>query len=289
LDRVTAKVSYVKRVHQIQIASYHTTSLRSTLDDDPENIQEEDSAISYAPTTERDMYVSEAETASQANALAAGGGGGGSSTIQLETEISNSFMQYAMSIIMGRAIPDARDGLKPVHRRILYSMDQLSLAPSGSHRKCARVVGEVLGKFHPHGDMAVYDALVRLAQDFSTNYPLIDGHGNFGSIDADPAAAMRYTECRLTRLSHQALLQDLNEDTVDFIANFDGNEVEPTVLPARLPILLLNGSSGIAVGMATNVRIRRETLMTLDYTLLLHFDSHLPLFSLSLALALIDP
>ena len=238
------------------VALYHatTTSLQSTPDEDPEMINEE--PVSYAPTTERDTYMSEAEVASQANELAAaaGGGGGPSGTsIQLETEVSNSFMQYAMSIIMGRAIPDARDGLKPVHRRILYSMDQLSLNPASSHRKCARVVGEVLGKFHPHGDMAVYDALVRLAQDFSTNYPLVDGHGNFGSIDADPAAAMRYTECRLTRLSHQALLQDLNEDTVDFVANFDGNEVEPTVLPARLPILLLNGSSGIAVGMATNV------------------------------------
>uniref|UniRef100_A0A8J9SGA2 DNA topoisomerase (ATP-hydrolyzing) n=1 Tax=Phaeodactylum tricornutum TaxID=2850 RepID=A0A8J9SGA2_PHATR len=162
-------------------------------------------------------------------------------------------MQYALSIIMGRAIPDARDGLKPVHRRILYAMDQLSLYPNTGHRKCARVVGEVLGKFHPHGDMAVYDALVRLAQHFSTAYPLIDGHGNFGSIDADPAAAMRYTECRLTKLSQAALLEDLQDDTVDFLPNFDGNEVEPAVLPAKLPILLLNGSSGIAVGMATNI------------------------------------
>ncbi|ACI65720.1 predicted protein [Phaeodactylum tricornutum CCAP 1055/1] len=162
-------------------------------------------------------------------------------------------MQYALSIIMGRAIPDARDGLKPVHRRILYAMDQLSLYPNTGHRKCARVVGEVLGKFHPHGDMAVYDALVRLAQHFSTAYPLIDGHGNFGSIDADPAAAMRYTECRLTKLSQAALLEDLQDDTVDFLPNFDGNEIEPAVLPAKLPILLLNGSSGIAVGMATNI------------------------------------
>lgn len=241
-------------------AFYHATALKSTPDDDPEMIDEEEGGtFSYAPTTERDSYVSEAEQASQANAVAAAaaadgdGGDSSSSTIELQKEVSNSFLQYAMSIIMGRAIPDARDGLKPVHRRILYSMDQLSLNPSSSHRKCARVVGEVLGKFHPHGDMAVYDALVRLAQDFSTNYPLVDGHGNFGSIDADPAAAMRYTECRLTRLSHQAMLQDLNEDTVDFIANFDGNEMEPTVLPARLPILLLNGSSGIAVGMATNI------------------------------------
>jgi DNA gyrase subunit A len=208
----------------------------------------EEEEFSYAPTTERDTYVSEGEQAEQANALAAVG-----PAIELHTEISNSFMQYALSIIMGRAIPDARDGLKPVHRRILYAMDQLSLYPNTGHRKCARVVGEVLGKFHPHGDMAVYDALVRLAQHFSTAYPLIDGHGNFGSIDADPAAAMRYTECRLTKLSQAALLEDLQDDTVDFLPNFDGNEIEPAVLPAKLPILLLNGSSGIAVGMATNI------------------------------------
>lgn len=231
-------------------AWYHATALQSTPDDDSGIFNGGGDEISYAPTTERNEYVSEAAQASQANLLAAAGSG---KSIELQTEISNSFLQYAMSIIMGRAIPDARDGLKPVHRRILYAMDQLSLNPSGSHRKCARVVGEVLGKFHPHGDMAVYDALVRLAQTFSTHYPLVDGHGNFGSIDADPAAAMRYTECRLTRLSHEALLHDLNEDTVDFIGNFDGNEMEPTVLPARLPILLLNGSSGIAVGMATNI------------------------------------
>jgi len=173
--------------------------------------------------------------------------------ISLPSEISNSFMQYALSIILGRALPDARDGLKPVHRRILYAMSGLGLMPGSSHRKCARVVGEVLGKYHPHGDTAVYDALVRLAQDFSTGTPLIDGHGNFGSIDNDPAAAMRYTECRLTRISAEALLDDLNLDTVDFIPNFDGNENEPVVLPAKLPVLLLNGCAGIAVGMATNV------------------------------------
>eukprot|EP00557_Chaetoceros_sp_GSL56_P013786 CAMPEP_0176483174 /NCGR_PEP_ID=MMETSP0200_2-20121128/3780_1 /TAXON_ID=947934 /ORGANISM="Chaetoceros sp., Strain GSL56" /LENGTH=905 /DNA_ID=CAMNT_0017879563 /DNA_START=100 /DNA_END=2814 /DNA_ORIENTATION=+ len=174
-------------------------------------------------------------------------------SIELPNEIENSFMQYALSIILGRALPDARDGLKPVHRRILYAMSGLNLTPNSGYRKCARVVGEVLGKYHPHGDTAVYDALVRLAQDFSTNVPLIDGHGNFGSIDADPAAAMRYTECRLTRVANEALLDEIGQDTVDFIPNFDGNEVEPTVLPARLPILLLNGCAGIAVGMATNV------------------------------------
>jgi DNA gyrase subunit A len=232
--------------HGITLQARCRVRLASTPDDDPEMIEEEE--FSYAPTTERDTYVSEGEQAEQANALAAVG-----PAIELHTEISNSFMQYALSIIMGRAIPDARDGLKPVHRRILYAMDQLSLYPNTGHRKCARVVGEVLGKFHPHGDMAVYDALVRLAQHFSTAYPLIDGHGNFGSIDADPAAAMRYTECRLTKLSQAALLEDLQDDTVDFLPNFDGNEIEPAVLPAKLPILLLNGSSGIAVGMATNI------------------------------------
>lgn len=223
--------------------------LRSSLDDDPE--MDDGEELVFAPKTEAENFVSEAEQAAQANALAASGTS--LAAIELQTEISNSFLQYAMSIILGRAIPDARDGLKPVHRRILYAMSQLNLSPSSSHRKCARVVGEVLGKFHPHGDMAVYDALVRLAQDFSTNHPLIDGHGNFGSIDNDPAAAMRYTECRLTPLSSVALLEDLHSSTVDFVANFDGNEVEPVVLPARLPVLLLNGASGIAVGMATNV------------------------------------
>ena len=233
--------------------------LLSSVDDDPEMIDDNgDNDMVYAPTSERESYISEAEQAVQANQLAAAQASTTRTTrrpsaIELPEEISNSFLQYALSIIMGRAIPDARDGLKPVHRRILYAMDRLSLYPTTSHRKCARVVGEVLGKFHPHGDMAVYDALVRLAQDFSTHYRLIDGHGNFGSVDADPAAAMRYTECRLTSLSHQALLQDLNDDTVDYTPNFDGSELEPSVLPARLPILLLNGASGIAVGMATNV------------------------------------
>jgi len=174
-------------------------------------------------------------------------------TIDLPNEISNSFLQYSLSIILGRALPDARDGLKPVHRRILYAMNGLNLYSNSSHRKCARVVGEVLGKYHPHGDTAVYDALVRLAQPFATGTPLIDGHGNFGSIDNDPAAAMRYTECRLTPVATETLLDDLNLDTVDLVNNFDGNEEEPTVLPAKIPMLLLNGCAGIAVGMATNV------------------------------------
>jgi DNA gyrase subunit A len=167
--------------------------------------------------------------------------------------MSRSYLEYAMSVIVGRALPDARDGLKPVHRRILYAMHELGLTHDRPFRKCARVVGEVLGKYHPHGDTAVYDALVRMAQDFSMRSPLINGHGNFGSVDNDPPAAMRYTECRLQALTGAALLQDIESETVDFIDNFDGSQQEPTVLPSRIPQLLLNGSSGIAVGMATNI------------------------------------
>ncbi|MBK1988856.1 DNA topoisomerase (ATP-hydrolyzing) subunit A [Sphaerospermopsis aphanizomenoides BCCUSP55] len=171
----------------------------------------------------------------------------------LRNEMSRSYLEYAMSVIVGRALPDARDGLKPVHRRILYAMHELGLLPDRPFRKSARVVGEVLGKYHPHGDTAVYDALVRMAQDFSMRSPLINGHGNFGSIDNDPPAAMRYTECRLQALTSASLLQDIEAETVDFIDNFDGSQQEPTVLPSRIPQLLLNGSSGIAVGMATNI------------------------------------
>ncbi|CEJ46906.1 DNA topoisomerase (ATP-hydrolyzing) subunit A [Umezakia ovalisporum] len=171
----------------------------------------------------------------------------------LRNEMSQSYLEYAMSVIVGRALPDARDGLKPVHRRILYAMHELGLTHDRPFRKCARVVGEVLGKYHPHGDTAVYDALVRMAQDFSMRSPLINGHGNFGSIDNDPPAAMRYTECRLQALTSLSLLQDIESETVDFIDNFDGSQQEPTVLPSRIPQLLLNGSSGIAVGMATNI------------------------------------
>ena len=173
--------------------------------------------------------------------------------IDLSNEMSRSYLEYAMSVIVGRALPDARDGLKPVHRRILYAMYELGLTPERPFRKCARVVGEVLGKYHPHGDTAVYDALVRMAQDFSMRSPLINGHGNFGSIDNDPPAAMRYTECRLQALATNALLRDIEAETVDFADNFDGSQQEPIVLPARVPQLLLNGSSGIAVGMATNI------------------------------------
>jgi DNA gyrase subunit A len=171
----------------------------------------------------------------------------------LRNEMSRSYLEYAMSVIVGRALPDARDGLKPVHRRILYAMHELGLTHDRPFRKCARVVGEVLGKYHPHGDTAVYDALVRMAQDFSMRVPLIQGHGNFGSVDNDPPAAMRYTESRLQALTSNALLQDIESETVDFASNFDGSQQEPTVLPARIPQLLLNGSSGIAVGMATNI------------------------------------
>jgi len=153
----------------------------------------------------------------------------------LRNEMSRSYLEYAMSVIVGRALPDARDGLKPVHRRILYAMYELGLTSGRPYRKCARVVGEVLGKYHPHGDTAVYDALVRMAQDFSMRMPLIDGHGNFGSVDNDPPAAMRYTESRLQSLTDESLLEDIESETVDFSDNFDGSQQEPTVLPARIP------------------------------------------------------
>ncbi len=172
--------------------------------------------------------------------------------VSLQEEMRTSYLDYAMSVIIGRAIPDARDGLKPVHRRILFSMSEQRLLPGGAHRKSATVVGDVLGKYHPHGDASVYDAMVRLAQDFSLRYLLVDGQGNFGSIDGDPAAAYRYTEARLTKLAVE-LLNDLDKEAVDFASNFDDSREEPTVMPARFPNLLVNGSSGIAVGMATNI------------------------------------
>lgn len=174
-------------------------------------------------------------------------------TTALHTEMQRSYLEYAMSVIVGRALPDVRDGLKPVHRRILYAMHELGLTPDRPYRKCARVVGDVLGKYHPHGDQAVYDALVRMVQDFSSRYPLLGGHGNFGSVDNDPPAAMRYTETRLSSIGNEALLTEISEATVDFTGNFDNSQQEPTVLPAQLPVLVLNGSSGIAVGMATNI------------------------------------
>ena len=174
-------------------------------------------------------------------------------SISLHQEMQRSYLEYAMSVIVGRALPDVRDGLKPVQRRILFAMHELGLTPDRPYRKCARVVGDVLGKYHPHGDQAVYDALVRLVQTFGCRNPLLDGHGNFGSVDDDPPAAMRYTETRLAPVSHQALLEEIGNDTVDFAPNFDGSQQEPTVLPAQLPFLLLNGCTGIAVGMATSI------------------------------------
>src|SRR5437899_2841338 len=178
--------------------------------------------------------------------------GGNVEPRELEQEMRSSYLDYAMSVIVGRALPDVRDGLKPVHRRVLFSMSESGLAPNRPYRKCARVVGDVMGSFHPHGDQAIYDTLVRLAQDFAQRYPLIDGQGNFGSIDNDPAAAMRYTEARLARLATE-MLRDIDADTVDFGPNYDESRREPMVLPSRFPNLLVNGSSGIAVGMATNM------------------------------------
>ena len=173
-------------------------------------------------------------------------------TAEISQTMKSSYIDYAMSVIVARALPDVRDGLKPVHRRILYSMNEMGLAPNKAHKKSARITGDTMGKYHPHGDAAIYDALVRLAQDFSMRYPLVDGHGNFGSIDGYPAAAARYTEARLAKISLE-MLADIDKDTVDFIPNYDGDFLEPTVLPSRIPNLLVNGSSGIAVGMATNI------------------------------------
>ena len=170
----------------------------------------------------------------------------------LETEMQTSFIAYAMSVIINRALPDVRDGLKPVHRRILYSMDELGLQPDKPYRKSARIVGDCLGKYHPHGDSSVYDAMVRLAQPFNTRYPLVEGHGNFGSVDGDGAAAMRYTEAKLSKMATE-MMADIDKDTVDFMPNFDETTMQPKVLPSRIPNLLVNGSNGIAVGMATNI------------------------------------
>ena len=172
--------------------------------------------------------------------------------VNIEDEMRKSYLDYSMSVIIGRALPDVRDGLKPVHRRILYTMQQMGLQPNKATRKCARIVGDVMGKYHPHGNLAVYDALVRLAQTWSLRYPLIFGQGNFGSVDGDPPAADRYTEAKLAQVA-TALLEDLDKETVDFRPNYDGSEVEPDVLPTRIPNLLINGSDGIAVGMATKI------------------------------------
>ena len=172
--------------------------------------------------------------------------------VDLKKTMETSYIDYAMSVIASRALPDVRDGLKPVQRRVLYSMIELNNGPDKPHRKCARIVGDTMGKYHPHGDSSIYGALVNMAQEWSTRYPLVDGHGNFGSVDGDGAAAMRYTEARLSKIS-MAMLSDINKDTVDFMPNFDETEKEPTVLPSRYPNLLVNGTTGIAVGMATNI------------------------------------
>src|SRR5947209_1876014 len=179
-------------------------------------------------------------------------GGGNIEPRALEDEMRTAYVDYAMSVIVGRALPDVRDGLKPVHRRVLFAMNEMGIGPTRGYAKCARIVGEVMGNYHPHGDSAIYDTLVRLAQDFSMRYELVDGQGNFGSLDDDPPAAMRYTEARLARIATE-MLRDLDMDTVDFVPNYDGRRREPLVLPARFPNLLVNGSSGIAVGMATNI------------------------------------
>src|SRR6266508_2885725 len=172
--------------------------------------------------------------------------------VNIEDEMKRSYMDYAMSVIIGRALPDARDGLKPAHRRVMYGMKTMGLSSTRGYRKCAKIVGEVMGNFHPHGDQSIYDTLVRLAQDFNMRYPLVDGQGNFGSIDGDPPAAMRYTEGRLQALADD-MMADLDKETVDFVPNYDETTEEPAVLPAPFPNLLVNGSAGIAVGMATNV------------------------------------
>src|SRR5512144_2965301 len=173
-------------------------------------------------------------------------------SVDLREALEQRYLAYALSTIMHRALPDVRDGLKPVHRRLLYAMQQLRLAPQGEFRKCAKIVGDTMGNFHPHGNQAIYDALARLAQEFSVRYPLVDGQGNFGNIDGDNAAAMRYTEARLTAVA-QALLAGIDEDAVDFRPTYDGEDQEPVVLPARFPNLLANGATGIAVGMATSI------------------------------------
>src|SRR5690554_2531655 len=172
--------------------------------------------------------------------------------INIEDEMQKSYLDYSMSVIVGRALPDVRDGLKPVHRRVLYAMNVLGVSWNKAHKKSARVVGDVIGKYHPHGDSAAYDTIVRMAQPFSLRYMLVDGQGNFGSVDGDSPAAMRYTEVRMAKIAHE-LLADLDKETVDFVDNYDGSETIPDVLPTRVPNLLVNGSSGIAVGMATNI------------------------------------
>ncbi len=188
----------------------------------------------------------------------------GVTPILIDDEMKRSYINYAMSVIVGRALPDARDGLKPVHRRILFSMNESGITHDKPYKKSARIVGDVLGKYHPHGDSAVYDTIVRMVQDFSLRYPLIDGQGNFGSIDGDSAAAMRYTEVRMDRIAEEMLV-DIEKETVPFIPNYDGSLKEPEVLPARLPNLLINGSTGIAVGMATNMLLTISARLSTEF------------------------
>ncbi|MBO5712451.1 MAG: DNA gyrase subunit A, partial [Acholeplasmatales bacterium] len=172
--------------------------------------------------------------------------------LDINNKVKSSFLNYAMSVIIARALPDARDGLKPVQRRILYGMNELNIYANSAHKKSARIVGDVMGKYHPHGDSSIYEAMVRMAQDFAYRYTLVDGHGNYGNIDGDGAAAMRYTEARMSKISME-MLRDIDKNTVDFVDNYDATEKEPSVLPSRFPNLLVNGSTGIAVGMATNI------------------------------------
>ena len=194
----------------------------------------------------------ESNVASDTQTPADSSPGGAIEPVDIQLEMQRSYMDYAMSVIVSRALPDVRDGLKPVHRRVIYAMYDGGYRPDRAYNKCARVVGDVMGQYHPHGDSSIYDALVRLAQSWSLRYPLVDGQGNFGSPGNDPAAAMRYTECRMASLASE-VVRDIDEDTVDFAPNYDGKTEEPVVLPARFPNLLLNGSAGIAVGMATNI------------------------------------
>ena len=175
--------------------------------------------------------------------------------VDLKDTMEESYINYAMSVIASRALPDVRDGLKPVQRRILYSMSELNNTPDKPHRKCARIVGDTMGKYHPHGDSSIYGALVNMAQDWATRYPMVDGHGNFGSVDGDGAAAMRYTEARLQKITQEAYLADLDKNVVDFVSNFDETEKEPEVLPVKVPNLLVNGADGIAVGMTTSLSL----------------------------------
>src|SRR3989344_294508 len=171
---------------------------------------------------------------------------------EITAEMQESYLAYAMSVIVARALPDVRDGLKPVHRRVLYSMHEIGLKPTAKYQKSAKIVGHTMGQYHPHGDAAIYDSMVRMAQDFSLRYPLVDGQGNFGSVDSDPPAAMRYTEARMSRLAEE-IIKDIDKDTIDFTDNYDGSRKEPVVMPSVVPNLLINGSMGIAVGMATNI------------------------------------